>query len=414
MSGGVDSTVLAHLLYESKFNFSIAHGNFKLRNEDSEKDEKFCKDLAKKMKVDFFSRSFDVKKRCAEKKISVQMAARELRYEWFEELTQDHHCDFILTAHQQNDVTETVLLHLVKGTGFKGLQGIQEKRGHLVRPLLNFSKKEIEEYARRKKIKFRTDKSNTEDKYQRNFLRLKVIPHLKKINPALDNTLQKSTFLFSQQNSMAEDYAAQRLMALREIRDSDIRIEKQKLILEKYPESLIHSLIQPLGFNFTQEKNLLRMISGEGQSTKILLSKSHAITVTGKHIIVQEAQKKRNPEVYYLLESDLKRYFEVQASRSFSIPQKNELIIEKSKLVFPLILRNPKQGDRFQPLGMKGKKLLSDFLKDEKVPLLQRKNKWLLVNGNSDILWVIGHRSDERYRVNPDTPALLIRLTHHD
>ena len=173
LSGGVDSVVLSHLLNQSKFHFSIAHCNFKLRKIDSDRDELFCKELAKKLKVEFYSKSFDVKKRCEEKKISVQMAARELRYEWFKELLKEKKFDYLLTAHHRVDLTETVLLNLLKGSGIKGLKGIQEKRGHVVRPLLIFSKKEIQDFAKQKKIKFRFDKSNSEDKYQRNFLRLK-------------------------------------------------------------------------------------------------------------------------------------------------------------------------------------------------------------------------------------------------
>lgn len=231
VSAGVDSTVLAHLLYRMGCSFSLVHCNFKLRGDDSDNDEKFCRNLATRLNVEFFSKSFDISSKTAEG-MSIQMSARELRYQWFSELLQQADARYVLTAHHSGDVVETMLLNLLRGTGSNGLKGIAEKQKHLIRPLVGFNRQEIESYAKDNNIEFRDDRSNNEDKYKRNFLRLNIVPLLRGIAPDLEKTFEENAVRFSEESGIVNQFIYQKAKEIVSHQEELILIDKNKLLQE--------------------------------------------------------------------------------------------------------------------------------------------------------------------------------------
>ncbi|MBI2721330.1 MAG: tRNA lysidine(34) synthetase TilS [Bacteroidetes bacterium] len=411
ISGGIDSVVLAWLLKEGNYNFSLAHCNFNLRGSDSKNDEKFCRELAKKLDVNIFVKQFDTKLYSKKNKVSIQMAARDLRYSWFKKLIREEKLDKLLTAHHANDVVETVLLNLFRGTGIKGLKGIPIKNGKTVRPLLHCSKEEIEAYARTNKIKFRKDKSNEEEKYGRNFLRLKVIPLLKKLNPALEQTFVKNSSRFIEEGAIVNEYLQKKEKELLHLHKGNVVIKRQSLAKEKYASTLLNHLLKPFNFKETQRSNIERVLHTNSTETKYFYSDTHRLHIEREELILSEFRLPE-PEIKINSLKELKNSTMIKFSKQkeFHLPKRNELLLREDQLHFPLSLRAGKTGEKFKPFGMKGFKLLSDFYKDEKISTNEKEKCKLLVNGNGQIIWVIGYRSDERYRINP-TDKNLIKLS---
>lgn len=409
LSGGIDSVVLAHLLKQSGFSFAMAHCNFKLRSQDSDGDEQFCIALAKTLGVEIYTTSFNIKKHCLEHKQSIQVAARNLRYDWFNKLVKEHQLDHIITAHHANDNIETVFINMLRGTGIKGLKGIRAVNGKIVRPLLHFTKEEINGYAKDHNIVFRLDKSNLEDKYERNFLRLNIIPGLKKINPKLEQTFIENSFRLAQENGIVTDFLTAKALSLKSEKNGSVIIDKNKLQKEAYKESILHSLLSPYGFNKTQQDNILEHVLNNATVGKIFITAAYELTIDRKAIIIKPALKNKLEafEIKTLTALKKQAVFKVETIKAFTVPAKNELIISTGKLIFPLTVRTKQTGDRFKPFGMKGFRLLSDFFKDEKLNAFEKENCKLLVNGNGEIIWVAGHRSDERYKVEKSDKNLL-------
>jgi tRNA(Ile)-lysidine synthase len=398
ISGGVDSVVLAHLLKQAEFQFSLAHCNFNLRGKESKADEMFCKKLAEELRVKIFVKSFNVENEQQKNGSSLQMAARNLRYEWFKELIKKESVDFLVTAHHAGDVVETVLINLLRGTGIKGLQGIPQKNENIIRPLLIFTKDEILSFAKENKIEFRQDESNFEDKYDRNFLRLNVIPQLKKLNENLEQQFIKNTAHFSQEADIVNAFLLKKHREMVVTEENEICIDKYLLMKEPFKETLLHYIISPFGFNATQQKNILE----NKTAGKIFTSKTHILAIDREGLVIKAVEHKKNELAVYNSLSELKKRksFTLTKVKKFSIPQKNEMYIDEKQLIFPLTMRSPKTGDKFKPFGMKGFKLLSNFFKCEKLNLFGKQNVNLLVNGNDEIIWVIGHRSDDRYKID--------------
>ncbi len=401
LSGGVDSVVLAHLLKQGDFNFGIAHCNFQLRGKDSHADERFCKTLAESLHVPFYTIAFDLKPYALKHKLSTQMAARNLRYEWFQDLLKTKGYDFLLTAHHANDSIETMLLNLVRGTGIKGMKGIPEKNGRIIRPLLCFSKEEILKFAKTEKFSYRKDKSNKETKYDRNFIRIKVIPLLKTLNPSLEKTLLANAQRFAEEGKLLNEYLEVKKRDLIDTAGETIRIDRHSLLGSTSIHSLLHALISPYGFNETQEQDLLRNLEKKGLVGKSLFSKTHQLSIDRAALLIRPlaAEEATHIEIHDLGDFLPKAGIHVQRVKKYSKVPANELFINLNKIIYPMIVRSPKRGDKFKPFGMKGFKLLSDFLKSEKMNAFQKEDCLVLQNGNGEIVWVIGHRSDERYKI---------------
>ena len=415
ISGGADSVALAHLLKQAGYNFELAHCNFKLRGKASDADEKFCKLLAKQLNVKIYTQQFDVKEYSAKHKISIQMSARTLRYSWFLKLVEEKKINYLLTAHHANDTIETVLINLIRGTGIKGLIGVPEKNGEIVRPLLNFSREDIDKYIKKYKLKFRLDKSNLDDKYNRNFLRLNVIPKLKKLNPNIENTFIENSKIFKQEAEIVNDFLREKQLELVKQKNELIYINKQKLNAEKHFSSILYFIINPFGYNASQAEDIKINVLENGLVGKIFKSKTHQLTIDREEIIISQNTIKKLNSIKINSIEDLKKWKEFKIEKivgiDFAQPnnfhKKNELLIDTTQLIFPLTIRAKKTGDTFKPFGMKGFKLVSDFFKDKKMNVFEKENCKLLINGNNEIIWLIGLRSDERYRVNSQVKTLL-------
>ena len=391
VSGGVDSVVLCYLLKKLNFRFEIAHFNFKLRGTESDQDEEFVKELANQLDVRFHTNSFDTGNYAKKNGVSTQMAARELRFKWFEELKKESQLDYILTAHHKNDNVETVLLNLVRGTGHKGLVGIESKRNDLIRPLLPFTKEEIVGYAKKNKINWREDVSNESNKYKRNLIRNKVIPLFEELNPNFVNTFSENISKFSEEtlvlNSQLEQVS------------SPVLIEEIGNHLS--PLLSIWNWIEQYGFTYSDAKDIVASMSGE--SGKKFISNTHQLIKDRDTLILQELDNKTNFEEIELNEvgeykiSDYKLKISLVKEVDFSLGER-VAYFNASKLKFPLTIRKWEDGDKFQPLGMKGMKKVSDYLIDTKVSL-NEKEKQLVVVSDNQIIWLAGKRVDERFKV---------------
>ena len=413
VSGGVDSVVLGHLLHQGGFNFELAHCNFNLRGKDSNADEKFCVELAKKLNVKIYIEKFDVKNYCKVNKVSTQMAARELRYNWFEKLLKEKKIDYLLTAHHANDTVETVLINMLRGTGIKGLTGIPEKSGKTIRPLLIFRREEIDTYSKHNKLKFRVDKSNLDDKYDRNFLRLNIVPKLKKLHPNLENTITENTKIFKQEADIINDFLTQKQSELVVKKNNLVYIDKQKIKNEKHISTILHFILYPFGYKASQVEDIKINCMENGLVGKNFKSKTHQLTIDRNSLIIKENYETNSTEIKINSIAELNNYFKLRELKKIKIPQQNQLIIEPTQFIFPLTIRAKKTGDTFKPFGMNGFKLVSDFLKDQKLNTFEKENVRLLINGNNQIIWIIGYRSDERYKVKP-LSAKFLKLTEFD
>lgn len=409
-SGGVDSVVLAMLLKEGGYNFELAHCNFKLRGKESDADEKFCKDFAKKNKLKIHSKQFDTKAFVKNTKISVQMAARELRYAWFMELAKKNKYDFVLTAHHANDNIETLLINLIRGTGINGLKGIPQKQNLIARPLLFARKEDILAYAKKNKLKYRDDSSNDEVKYKRNYLRHEIIPGLKKLNPALESTFDNNIRLFQQTAKVVKQFVNEKRKDIVVGESSSFKINIKKLLAEESAELLLFEWLSPKGFNNSQVEQIFNSLSSKS-SGKLFFSETHQAVIDRDFIFV-ELIKIETPEKEFLIKeiADFKKLpFQVNADVTASkkiISGKNIAQIDFTKPVFPLKIRKWKAGDKFMPLGMNGFKKISDFLINQKLNRFEKENIWLLLNKN-EVIWVIGQRLDERYKIKPNSKKIL-------
>ena len=409
-SGGIDSVVLATLLKESGFDFELAHCNFKLRGKESDEDEKFCKDFAKMLKLKIHTQQFKTKEYVKKTKLSVQMAARELRYNWFMDLIKKNKYNYVLTAHHASDNIETLLINLIRGTGLNGLQGIPQKQNLIARPLLFATKEEILLFAKKNKLKFRNDSSNDEVKYKRNFLRHEIIPGLKKLNPALENTFENNIRLFKQTAAVLKQFVVEKKKEIFTDEKDKLKIDLNKLEKEESAELLIFEWLHPFGFNSSQVEQIFKSLDTK-LSGKLFSSATHKLLIDRQFIFIEALDSKKTKEEYILKNiNDFKKLpFLIEASLSGSkkiISKRNTAQIDFNKALFPLKLRKWQQGDKFVPLGMNSYKKISDFLINQKVSRFEKENIWLLLNKN-EVVWVVGQRLDERYKINSKTKKIL-------
>jgi tRNA(Ile)-lysidine synthase len=413
VSGGVDSIVMCDLFHKAGFSFSIAHCNFNLRGKESDGDKKFVSELAEKYKVPFHWKSFHTKTYSKKSKVSVQMAARDLRYEWLKRLAGEKKYDYIATAHHLDDSIETFFINILRGTGIAGLQGVPIKQGIIIRPMLFTNKKRIRDYAKAEKLNWREDSSNLSDKYLRNNIRHHLIPSLKKLNAGFEKTITKELSYLKDAAEIFKKFIEEKKKEIVVEEGKNILLSIKKLKDSGHAETILHELLR--AYDFTPETTELiaqRMYTTAGKKflspTYRLIKDRDFLILSPKHSDVKEKDLfiKRNQREFE--DANIHLLFEVINGGLPDVKDKKSSVayLDHDLLAFPLKVRKWKQGDFFQPLGMTGKKKLSDFFIDKKISINEKEDVYVL-ESDGNIVWVINHRIDDRYKVLPGTKKIM-------
>lgn len=428
LSGGIDSMVLADLLLKVKVDFVAAHCNFHLRGEESDGDEKFVRDYAERNGIQCYVKHFETEEYAAEQGVSIEMAARDLRYAWFEELRQQLGYDKIAVAHHADDQAETFFINLLRGAGLNGLKGMKPQNGVVIRPLLWASREQIRQYAVESQIIWHEDHTNAESVYLRNKIRNQLLPTFDELQPEARQGLYKSLEHLSAENELYRALLKEKLAQIVEL-DGDVqRLPFSKLVKAKVPEpaipeatrraegptysfQLLFEWLRQYGFN-TDQCHFIYDAIGTGVGNQYC-SATHRLVIGRDELQLSEIKEKKDDEIqigigeeeilspFHLCFSKLERTADFIIDKSSEVAQ-----LDADKIQFPLILRHWRHGDRFHPLGMKGSKLLSDFFVDLKFTEYQKQSVWLLVSADGDILWVVGYRLDDRFKITDDTKTV--------
>ena len=426
VSGGVDSVVLCELCKQSGFDFAIAHCNFKLRGEESERDEKFVRELAEKYGVEIFVKEFETEKYAEEKRVGIQEAARNLRYEWFSILIGNMQyaisdeaivncqlpvANWILTAHHANDNVETLLMNFFKGTGINGLRGILPKQKKIIRPLLFAKKEDLIQFAKENSLTFVEDSSNASDKYTRNYFRNQLIPSIEKVFPQAEDNLLNNIHRFTDIEMLYKQSITLHKKKLLEQKGNEIHIPVLKLLKSEPLPTIVYEIIKSFDFTSAQTEEVIKLLQSD--SGKYIQSSSHRIlknrnwliitptdTIIAENILIEEKDK-----TIHFSKGKLK--FERLISDNCQLTSDNTVAqVDADQITFPLLLRKWKQGDYFYPLGMKKKRKLSRFFIDQKLYLTEKENAWVL-EMSKKIIWVVGRRIDDRFKITPKTKNIL-------
>ncbi len=411
VSGGMDSVVMAHLFKEAGYDCIIAHCNFQLRSEDSELDEGFVRSLAHYLEIPVKVKCFDVEAEMKEHGISMQMAARDLRYAWFEELLTEQSLDFVATAHNQNDAVETFFLNLSRGSGIRGLKGISPRRERIIRPLLFASRPRIESYQKSHKIDFREDASNLETKYQRNKIRHDVLPVMEQINPGFMEAMEGNMERLGEVFEIYDQSVQQVRNELLKESQGKIIIQIERLRALSPLRTWLYELFSPFGFTPMQCEGIEKIMdAGPGRQS---ISTTHRLFVDRNRMILVPTSTK-SFERFYL--DDPEKHSSLPFPMDMEVMDRAELesiptnpnvaCLDLDEIQFPLIIRRWMHGDYFFPLGMDQNKKLSDFFVDEKVPVPEKERIWIMASGEK-IVWIMGYRIDNRFRISSSTSRVL-------
>ncbi len=411
ISGGADSVALLHLLMKMGYECVAAHCNFHLRGDESNRDELFVRNLCREWNIPLEVIDFETEKIASDRKISIEMAARDLRYVWFEELRLKYNAETIAVAHHNDDAVETFLLNLIRGSGIRGLSGMKPKNGNIMRPLLCVNRKEVEEYLHLHRLAFVQDSTNSETLYTRNKIRLEVLPLLAQLNPSIKETILLTTGYL---NDTAEVYFSE----IGKQRKSLTRSEQGKTLISingvrksPFAKTLLFELLNPFGFNSNVCNDVFDAL--DGLSGKQFFSAEYRLIKDREELIIEK--KGQHGAISILIESPeisistpIPLRFDIVSAKDLAIPKdKNTACFDADKIKFPISLRSWQQGDRFVPFGMKGSKKLSDYFSDHKFSLLQKEQTLVLCSGDK-IIWLIGERSDNRFRVDETTTKVLV------
>ncbi|MFV0501808.1 MAG: tRNA lysidine(34) synthetase TilS [Bacteroidales bacterium] len=411
ISGGIDSMVLCDLFLKSSYKFAIAHCNFQLRGEESFRDENFVTNYCNKNNITLHKIRFDTYKHMDIEGISLQMAARDLRYRWFEDLLQKNNYKYLATGHHGDDSIETFLINIIRGTGIAGLHGIQHKINNIIHPLLFTNREEISAYAKKNNIEFVEDSTNSSTKYTRNKIRHELIPLIKEISPNFQRTILKEIERFKETEQVFRtviDQAKQEIFAFENDR-INISIEKIKSL---NPQRIyLYEFLNEYNFNESTINSILESIY-EKSSGKQFFSETHRIVKDREYLILTQNNIINNNE-YHISDNLTSIKFPLSLEMEFlkdlsfiKIPKTKDIaMLDADKLEFPLILRKWKKGDYFYPYGLKGEKKISEFYKNLKYSIVDKENQWLLCS-NDDIVWVIGQRIDDRYKITNKTKTI--------
>lgn len=407
VSGGLDSMVLLHLFQQLPYEIAVLHCNFQLRGLESFGDQNFVQQYTDTNAIPFFFTQFDTTAFATDYKLSTQVAARELRYSWFYEQLETKNFDYVLTAHHADDNLETFLINLSRGTGLDGLTGIPPQNDSVIRPLLPFSRHEIENYAKENYIQWREDSSNASDKYLRNKIRHNLIPILKELNPAFMSSFEKTQNYLQEAQTMVEDASIIVYQQVAKQEGDAIYFDLKQLKRLANYKSYLYQWLNEFGFKAWDDVYDLV----ESQSGKQVFSTDYRLLKDRDSLILSPLNLENENQEYMI--ENTQRQINIPLNLSFSkvaeisIVSNTAIFVDEDKLQFPLVLRHWKEGDSFQPFGMEGKsKKLSKLFKDEKLSLIEKENTWLLCS-NNQIVWVIGIRQDDRFRIDNTTKNLL-------
>lgn len=418
VSGGVDSVVLCDLCFEAGYSFTVAHCNFHLRGEESEKDEAFVTALGEKYKAEVLTKKFDTEQYANAQKISIQVAARDLRYAWFKEIieSKQKHANataYILTAHHADDNAETVLMNFFKGTGIQGLKGILPKAGKIVRPLLFAHKIDILNFAKQKELSFREDSSNASDKYSRNYIRHNIIPLIEKIYPQASFNINTTIDHCREADILYNQAIAQHKKKLLAFRNNEIHIPVLKLKQVVPLATVVFEIIKEYGFTSAQTPEILKLLDSE--TGKLVLSHTHRILKNRNWIIISPLQltneniiviEKENEQVFFENGQLTLSQKKITAEKAIITATPNVALLDLKEIQFPLLLRKWKEGDYFYPLGMAKKKKVARFLIDKKLSIIEKEKVWV-IEMNKKIIWVVNQRIDDRFKISNATSYML-------
>ncbi|HBI00251.1 MAG TPA: tRNA lysidine(34) synthetase TilS [Flavobacterium sp.] len=405
VSGGLDSMVLLDLISKTKIEFAVAHCNFQLRNDESNEDEDFVKSFCKENSIQGFFQKFNTKQFAEDEKLSIQVAARKLRYEWFYELLETENFNFVATAHHLDDQLETFLINFSRGTGLDGLCGIPSQNDKIIRPLLIFSRAEIETFANENQLKWREDSSNASDKYVRNKIRHHVVPILKELNLSFLDSFENTIQNLNQAQSLVDD--ASRIVYRKVVKDVDSQkiINLNELLQLPNYQAYLYQWLMPFGFSAWQD--IYDLV--EAQSGKQIFSEHFRLVKDRKTLIIEPKSEKISDE-YCINKNQSELNFPLKLTfcnvSDITISDSKTIFVDADALKFPLKLRKWQEGDYFYPFGMNGKKKLSKFFKDEKFSIIDKENAWLLCSENQ-IVWLVGKRLDDRFKVTENTQTII-------
>ena len=400
LSGGIDSMVLADLLLKAKADFVVAHCNFHLRGVESDGDEQFVRDFAERNGLKIYVKQFETETYAKEHGLSIEMAARDLRYAWFEELRQQLNYDYIAVAHHADDQLETFFINLLRGAGIRGLKGMQSVNGHIIRPLLNVSREEIHQYALQNGITWREDHTNAETQFLRNKIRHELLPVIDGISKEGRSAILKSVSHLSSENGLYRELLKEKLDQIINQDGGIERLQNSNFQLSIFNFQLLFEWLRNYGFNSDQVHFIYEAIHGRLGTS--FFSPTHRVTVERDFLELSEICNNNNNNSIVL------NYQQIPNDEHFAIDKSPFVAqLDYDKLSFPLKLRKWQVGDRFHPLGMRGSKLLSDFFVDQKMSTRQKEECCVLATANDEIVWVVGRRIDDRFKVTDKTKTIL-------
>lgn len=409
LSGGADSVALLSVLVRLGYACVALHCDFHLRGEESERDAAFARTFAESLGVPFYQTDFDTVAYAREHHLSIEMAARALRYAWFEELRERLGAQAIAVAHHRDDSVETVVMNLIRGTGIRGLTGIRPRNGFVVRPLLCVSRADIVAWLENQGIRYVTDSTNLSDAYTRNFIRLNVLPLLERINPSVREAIARSAEHLS---AVASVYAYEIARAREEVIVSEGCLSIEALCRFPAPEAILYELLKEYGFSRWVSAEVFDALRKE--SGKVFYSKTHRLLKDRAYLWIVPLEREAE-KTSFLLDPSREIYREPVGLTFRELPITPDFQIEKNrrvayfdadKLRFPLTLRKWREGDWFVPFGMKGRQKLSDYFSDHKFSRIEKEKAWLLCSGDA-IIWLIGERADNRFRIDSGTKRVL-------
>ena len=411
VSGGADSMLMLNLFVNAGFPVAVAHCNFGLRGSESDGDEQFVANYCDQHNLAFFVKHFNTEEFALQEGISIEMAARDLRYNWFNELLGQHGYDYLATAHHQDDVIETFLINLSRGSGIKGLSGIQPKSGRIIRPMLFSNRAEILDYCYRMKIEYRTDSSNMDVVYKRNLIRHQIIPLLEDVNPAFRKNALKTIGNLHETGQLFQQRMSAIKSAVYSEDEQGAMINIEKLLALSPLRTILFELIRQFGFQAEQTDDIIDSLGKE--SGRKFFSEGYRLVKDREYLLISAFRAKQD-KVFYIEEDcsrlihpiplTVEKFDRTPSFRFSALPDVADLDLDK--LVFPLLLRHWQEGEYFQPLGMTGLKKLSDFFIDEKYSIPDKENAWILASGNQ-LVWIVGKRLDNRFKITSKTKRVL-------